>query len=56
MFGWSRCLEICIAQTLFIKSFSWTVDAVIVLKSHVFGNEKQQSQLNFGIDHIILSN
>ena len=26
----------------------------IVLKSHVFGHEKQQPELNFGKDHIIL--
>ena len=56
MSGWSRCLEICVAQALFVKSFSQMVGCHSFGKSHVFGHEKQQTELNFGIDHIILFN
>ena len=33
VFGRSRCLEICVAQVLFVKSFSWTVAAIVLEKS-----------------------
>ena len=40
--GWSRRLEICVAQALFAKSFSQMVAAIVLEKSHVSGHEKQQ--------------
>ena len=33
VFGRSRCLEICVAQILFVKSFSWRVAAIVLEKS-----------------------
>ena len=56
--GWIRCLEICVAQALFVKFFSQMVGTIVLEKVTFSGmrSEKQQRELNFGIDHIILSN
>ena len=41
--GWSRCLEICVAQALFVKSFSQMVGA-IVLEKVTFSGMRSNSE------------
>ena len=41
--GWSRCLEICVAQALFVKFFSQMV-AAIVLEKVTFSGMRSNSE------------